>query len=107
MTDEIAAMTDRETTLKALTALIRKAEKLETVSGATRSPRRPGYVKLANGGWRDPAVQEEMIALYTKAFALDEPPYWSLQLRATTKMMGGFLDEALADLKLLEEKKSS
>jgi len=30
MTDEIAAMTDRETTLKALTALIRKAEKLES-----------------------------------------------------------------------------
>jgi len=97
-------MTDREKTLKALTALIRKAENLEGSERGFSSTKKPGYIKLANGAWRDPWVQEEMIALYTEAFALDVPPYWSLQLRATTRMMGGFLDEALADLKLLEER---
>ena len=47
-----------------------------------------------------------MVDLYSKALALDGPPYWSLQLRATTKMLGRFLDDALEDLKLLEEKQS-
>lgn len=99
-------MNEKDNNFNAMMALFRKAEKLEgSAAGYTRTPK-PGYIKLANGAWCAPDTHDKIVALYTEALALDEPPYLSLYRRASSKMMAGFLDEALADLKLLEERKS-
>lgn len=96
----------RDSKFKSVSALMRKADKLASGERGYSRIQKPGYIRLLGGGWRDPEVHREVIDLYTQALALDEPPYFALQCRAMTHLQGDSLDEALADLKLLEERKS-